>query len=433
MAEQFANLLNTTLAVPYVAGSGSMTVSSAAGFPAGGTFCVTLLDSVTKNVLMIFRVSSRAGAVLTGVSEGPDVNCPSTSLVKGTMLTAAAMTQVEADAVASAVAAAEAAIIPGAATLLKSTGAAITAQTAAVATAFLNAFTSALQGLAPASGGGVVNFLRADGSWAVPAGGVPGAATLLKSDGVSVSGQTAAVATAFLNLFTSALQGLVPASGGGVVNFLRADGSWAIPAGGGGGGYIQTLTPPVPGSFTQQNYNVGIGVVTQQVNNVAPVASITIIQNDPTNTQNIVALDKVKIAATFTVTVAISIVSSAQNNLGGLWLSDGGAGPNCLVMGFQSNNGARIPVFTNFTTFAGDVIGVIQQPSVSGLLWLRIQETVALRIYSISSDGINFSQLFSEVVTAHFVTARYGFAVECRGSNATQPATQLTAYSFTET
>jgi hypothetical protein len=32
--------------------------------------------------------------------------------------------------------------------------------------------------------------------------------------------------TADLNLFTSSLQGLVPASGGGTTNFLRADGSW---------------------------------------------------------------------------------------------------------------------------------------------------------------------------------------------------------------
>jgi hypothetical protein len=41
---------------------------------------------------------------------------------------------------------------------------------------------------------------------------------------------------AVLTLFTSALAGLTPASGGGAVNFLRADGTWAAPAGGGGGG-----------------------------------------------------------------------------------------------------------------------------------------------------------------------------------------------------
>lgn len=40
--------------------------------------------------------------------------------------------------------------------------------TAAQVTAMLNAFTSTLQGLAPASGGGTSNFLRADGTWTVP-------------------------------------------------------------------------------------------------------------------------------------------------------------------------------------------------------------------------------------------------------------------------
>lgn len=41
--------------------------------------------------------------------------------------------------------------------------------TATQLTAELNAFTSVLKGLAPASGGGTTNFLRADGTWASPA------------------------------------------------------------------------------------------------------------------------------------------------------------------------------------------------------------------------------------------------------------------------
>lgn len=44
--------------------------------------------------------------------------------------------------------------------------------TAAQATALLNTFTSSLKGLAPSSGGGTTNFLRADGTWAAPGGGV---------------------------------------------------------------------------------------------------------------------------------------------------------------------------------------------------------------------------------------------------------------------
>lgn len=41
--------------------------------------------------------------------------------------------------------------------------------------------------------------------------------------------------TAALNAFTSSLQGVTPASGGGSANFLRADGVWAAPPGTGGG------------------------------------------------------------------------------------------------------------------------------------------------------------------------------------------------------
>lgn len=41
-----------------------------------------------------------------------------------------------------------------------------------------------------------------------------------------------AAQTALLDVFTSSLKGLVPSSGGGTTNFLRADGTWAVPGGG---------------------------------------------------------------------------------------------------------------------------------------------------------------------------------------------------------
>jgi len=49
----------------------------------------------------------------------------------------------------------------------------------------------------------------------------------------NVEDLTATQATALLNTFTSTLKGLVPSSGGGTTNFLRADGTWAAPSGGG--------------------------------------------------------------------------------------------------------------------------------------------------------------------------------------------------------
>jgi hypothetical protein len=49
---------------------------------------------------------------------------------------------------------------------------------------------------------------------------------------------TGTQATTLLDVFTSVLKGLVPASGGGTTNFLRADGTFAAPPGGGSGNSV---------------------------------------------------------------------------------------------------------------------------------------------------------------------------------------------------
>jgi len=53
------------------------------------------------------------------------------------------------------------------------------------ATAMLDVFTSTLKGMSPASGGGGLNFLRADGIWAVP----PGAATITSINTLTAASQ----------------------------------------------------------------------------------------------------------------------------------------------------------------------------------------------------------------------------------------------------
>jgi len=143
----------------------------------------------------------------------------------------------------------------------------------------------------PGATPGTTKFLREDATWAVPAGsGSPGGtsgqiqynnagafggftmggdATTDTSTGVltiantvvtyakiqnvsatsrflgritagagSIEELTGTQATTLLDVFTSTLKGLVPLSGGGTTNFLRADGTWAAPGGSGSPGGV---------------------------------------------------------------------------------------------------------------------------------------------------------------------------------------------------
>lgn len=94
-------------------------------------------------------------------------------------------------------------------------------------------FGAAQDGLTPQSGGGTTNFLRADGTWAAPSGG---SATDLTYTTATRSLNSSTGADVVLPLFGAAQDGLTPQSGGGTSNFLRADGTWAAPGGGGSPG-----------------------------------------------------------------------------------------------------------------------------------------------------------------------------------------------------
>jgi hypothetical protein len=67
---------------------------------------------------------------------------------------------------------------------------------------------------------------------------------------------TGTQATTLINVFTSTLKGLVPASGGGTTNFLRADGTWTTPAGSSG------VTQIVAGTNVTISPLGGTGIVT---------------------------------------------------------------------------------------------------------------------------------------------------------------------------
>jgi hypothetical protein len=82
---------------------------------------------------------------------------------------------------------------------------------------------------------------------------------------------TGTQATTLLDVFTDLLKGLVPASGGGTTNFLRADATWAAPPGGGGSTSAAGLTYNFAASTTTSS-NPGSGNF--RLNN-ATLASVT--------------------------------------------------------------------------------------------------------------------------------------------------------------
>jgi hypothetical protein len=62
----------------------------------------------------------------------------------------------------------------------------------------------------------------------------PEARTISTTAPLSGGGNLSANRTLTISTFGSSASGVVPASGGGTANFLRADGSWAAPPSGGG-------------------------------------------------------------------------------------------------------------------------------------------------------------------------------------------------------
>ena len=82
---------------------------------------------------------------------------------------------------------------------------------------------------------------------------------------------TAAQATALLNTFSSTTRGVVPASGGGTTNFLRADGTWAAPAGGSGPTLAKSIL-----AGTQANSTTTPAVLTGCTFTLTPGQSLTL-------------------------------------------------------------------------------------------------------------------------------------------------------------
>ena len=159
------------------------------------------------------------------------------------------------------------------------------------ATTLLDAFTSVLKGLVPASGGGTSNFLRADGTWAAPT--ASGGATSLGADVTCTA--TASYCTVFTILLTSSsgntIDGLLSAdsntAGAAVQVRGRADDAQAL-------GWCNFITP--------------LTATTQAIDNF-------VVSTNPTDTGETVWLPAANTPQTIQFRCTVEADSSSPQNL----------------------------------------------------------------------------------------------------------------------
>lgn len=189
---------------------------------------------------------------------------------------------------------------------------------------------------------------------------------------------TATQATAMLNIFTDTLKGLVPLSGGGTTNFLRADGTWASPGGGGGANtFLSNLTSP---TAVNEDLLMDPGNTIRVPNNTAyrsrnsgNTLDIDIIKLDSSNRTTISSVAGTNIlfdnsvipSASNTFNNGISAVPWADVNSNKFTFADGsvfgelngsGTTPSGVAntLGFRSTAGKVVSVFTSNGTSSAD-------------------------------------------------------------------------------
>ena len=152
------------------------------------------------------------------------------------------------------------------------------------ATSLLDAVTSTTKGLAPASGGGTANFLRADGSWAAPP---VGTGTVTSASVITANGISGSVATATTTpAITLTLGAITPTS-------VAATG--ALTSSGGGVGYATGA-----GGVVTQITSRTTGVTLSKLSGAITLFSTTTTAGQTTT----VTVTNSQVAATDTVVVA---------------------------------------------------------------------------------------------------------------------------------
>jgi hypothetical protein len=266
---------------------------------------------------------------------------------------------------------------------------------------------------APASGDASAGkFLKADGLWAVPTTTIGTnvvtnsmlaqvATAIFKGRTTAGTGNvedlTVTQATAMLNTFTSSLKGLAPASSGGTTNFLRADGTWAAPAGGGGSGTVTSVGALTLGTTgTDLSSTVANQTTTPVITLNVPTASATnrgaLSSTDWTTFNN-------KQAALVSATNIKTINGTSILGSGDLVVSGGGSsGPGLakvyLFNDFINNNGSvasdtGINVASNAASYLTNAFDIPNKTNQQGVIQFQtLQATSAIHHYGGQSGTV---------------------------------------------
>jgi len=228
-------------------------------------------------------------------------------------------------------------------------------------------------GLGGANYGTSGQVLTSNGSGSAPTWSNAGAGTV-SSVGVSSSGTYSAALTIGSspvtssgtititpNLFGSSAAGVVPASGGGTTNFLRADGTWAATSGASSSS-TNTWTATQTFSGSTNNPSVAFGNSYTETQGTVTAASTTTIDCSVANNFT------VSLAASITTLSFTNVPSSGRNYSVSLFLrQDATGGKTVTWPGTVRWPGGSAPVLTS-TANKTDVISLVTYDG--GTTWL---------------------------------------------------------------
>jgi hypothetical protein len=299
---------------------------------------------------------------------------------------------------------------------------------AATATADLDLFTSLLQGLAPASGGGTTNYLRADGTWDAPPAGAPGGSNgqVQYNNAGAFGGLTNTQLTADINLCTSALSGAVP-SGGSSGQFLEQNCSWAsLTSGsdilyGDGSGNIANVAIGPGLTFSGGTLQVTAGV--GAIYNPPACASFPTLVNGDSGSPAPSCANNAGYGMTLNGGQLIStagVRAVCQNVPGSTWTMTAGLKLNAVDIPFRGGgisvtDGTKYLIFEDlyFNTGSSNKLVTywssptvnVSNPFISSGAWrfpfLQIKDDGTNLYFSVSQDGLNFAEEYQEAIGAH--------------------------------